>query len=68
MEKYRIQRRAVGPAYTADAMKDYEVNIDSILKKDIAIMHQRAGKSIDVDLFMNCFASGKALLKYSVLC
>jgi hypothetical protein len=59
MEKYRIQRRAVGPAYTAEAMKDYEANIDSILLKDIDIMHQRAGKSADMDLFLNCFASGK---------
>lgn len=59
MEKYRAQRRAVGPAYTAEAVKEYEENIDGILEKNIGIMHERAGQSVDIDLFLNMFASGQ---------
>ncbi|KAH8748691.1 cytochrome P450 [Hyaloscypha sp. PMI_1271] len=57
MEKYRIQRRVVGPAYTADAMKDLEPNLDQILKKDIGIMKERAGQVVDLDLFLNLLTS-----------
>jgi hypothetical protein len=56
--KYRIQRRAIGPAYTVDAVKDYEKLLGSILKKHIEIMVQQAGKSYDVDKFFNFFTSG----------
>ncbi|KAF4633223.1 hypothetical protein G7Y89_g4902 [Cudoniella acicularis] len=56
MEKYRMQRRAIEPAYTADAVKDYEENLDEILTKDIRIMHERAGRSVDLDMFLNMFA------------
>jgi hypothetical protein len=59
MEKYRIQRRAMGPAYSVDAVKDYEKGLDSILAKNIAIMAERAGKSYDLDKFLNFFASGQ---------
>ncbi|KAH6669246.1 benzoate 4-monooxygenase cytochrome P450 [Halenospora varia] len=57
MEKYRMQRRAIGPAYTADAVKDYEENLNEILKKDIQIMHDRAGQTTDLDLFLNTLTS-----------
>ncbi|KAH8679978.1 cytochrome P450 [Tricladium varicosporioides] len=57
MEKYRMQRRAIGPAYTADAVKDYEENINKILKKDIQIMCDRAGRTTDLDLFLNTLTS-----------
>lgn len=59
MEKYRIQRRATGPAYTENAMKDFEPNIDTALKRGIDNMHKRAGESVDLDIFFNFFASGK---------
>lgn len=58
MEKYRIQRRLMGPAYTADFMKDVEDKIDDVLIKDITFMHERAGQEVDLDLFFNRFASG----------
>lgn len=54
MEKYRIQRRAVGPAYSAEAMKDLEPSIDFIMEKNIEIMRKRAGKPIDIDLSATC--------------
>jgi hypothetical protein len=62
MEKYRVQRRLIGPAYTADAMKDLEPNLDTILIKNIKLMRARAGQSVDVDIFFNMFASGESLL------
>jgi hypothetical protein len=45
MEKYRIQRRVTGQAYTENAMKDVEVNMNSILEKNIGIMRGREGQS-----------------------
>ena len=68
MEKYRVQRRLTGPAYTADSMKDLEPNLDKILSKDIRIMRDRAGQSIDVDIFFNMFASGKFRLYIMLQC
>ena len=59
MEKYRIQRRATGPAYTADSMKDLEDNLDKILEKNIKFMRSRPNQPVDVDIFFNYFASGK---------
>jgi hypothetical protein len=58
MEKYRLQRRLVGPAYTADSMKDLEENMDQILANNVETMRKRAGQIVDVDLFFNKFASG----------
>ncbi|KAE8451021.1 hypothetical protein EG329_004693 [Mollisiaceae sp. DMI_Dod_QoI] len=57
MEKYRTQRRAVGPAYAEAAMKDLEPQIDAILEKNVNNMRERAGQSVDLDLFFNMFAS-----------
>ncbi|KAE9368510.1 cytochrome P450 [Stipitochalara longipes BDJ] len=55
LEKLRIQRRAVGPAYTAEAMKDLEHDIDFIMKKNIKLMRERSGESVDIDIFCNMF-------------
>lgn len=70
IEKYRAQRRAVGPAYSEAAMKDLEPLIDTILEKDIGIMRQRAGQPVDLDLFFNMISSGKVpfLLAHSNPC
>ncbi len=62
MEKYRTQRRAVGPAYAEAAMKDLEPQIDAILEKNVNNMRERAGQSVDLDLFFNMFASGRYLV------
>ena len=62
LEKYRIQRRLIGPALTADAIKPLERNIGDILVKDIAVMHARAGEEVDVDFFFNSLASGRVPL------
>jgi hypothetical protein len=59
VEKYRTQRRAVGPAYSEAAMKDLEPLIDAILEKDIGIMRERSGQPVDLDLFFNMIGSGK---------
>ncbi|RDW84948.1 hypothetical protein BP6252_02538 [Coleophoma cylindrospora] len=55
MDKYRTQRRLIGPAYTADAMKDLEGNLNAILERNIAIMRERDGMNVDVDDFFNLF-------------
>ena len=59
MEKYRLQRRLVGPAYSIDSIKDLEHNLDKILEKDIDIMHERSGQPTDIDIFFNYFTSGE---------
>lgn len=58
MEKYRRQRRLIGPAYTADYMRSVEDKLDEILVKDVALMHERASEDVDADLFFNRLASG----------
>lgn len=59
MEKYRIQRRATGPAYTENSMKDVEGSLNTILEKNIKIMRGREGQSTNVDIFFNFFALGE---------
>lgn len=63
MEKYRRQRRLIGPAYTAEYMKNIEDKLDEALTTDVAVMHERAGEVVDVDLFFNRLASGNTSLK-----
>lgn len=58
MDKYKIQRRLIGGAYSATYMKDVEGNLDKILERNITSMAQRAGLSVNVDLFFDLFASG----------
>ncbi|EPE24579.1 Cytochrome P450 [Glarea lozoyensis ATCC 20868] len=57
MEKYRLQRRNLGPAYTVDAVKDYEENLDSILEQNINTMREQSGTAYDLDNFLNFFTS-----------
>ena len=61
MEKYRLQRRLVGPAYSVDSIKDLKPNLDKILEKNIDIMRDRSGQPIDIDIFFNYFTSGGCL-------
>lgn len=59
MEKYRVQRRALGPAYAEAFMKYLEPKMDEILSKNIRLMRERSGQVVDLDIFFNYFASGK---------
>jgi hypothetical protein len=59
MEKYRVQRRVTGPAYTENSMKDVEGTMNTILEKNINIMREREGQSTNVDIFFNFFALGE---------
>jgi hypothetical protein len=59
MDKYRLQRRLVGPTYASSSAKDYEMALDKTIIEDIGIMHEIAGKPEDVDLWFNYFALGK---------
>jgi hypothetical protein len=58
LEKYRTQRRAIGPAYSAESMKDLEPKIDFIFEKNFKFMRERAGKPIDIDIFCNMLVLG----------
>lgn len=58
MEKYKIQRRLIGGAYSASFMKDVEYNLDKILERNITSMAHRSGLSVNIDLFFDYFASG----------
>ncbi len=53
MDKYRLQRRLIGRAYTANFMQEIEGNLDKILAKNIDIMTQRACHIEDVDYIAN---------------
>ena len=67
--KIRIQRRAVGPAYTAEAMRDLEPSFDFIMEKNLKLMKERSGEAVDIDIFCNMFILGKPKLifRYSLL-
>ena len=60
MEKYRVQRRFIGPIYSAASMKDHEGALDEIIKHNMSIMKDRAGMPFSVDIWMNMLALGKA--------
>ena len=60
MDKYRIQRRFIGPIYSAASMKDHERAWDEIINHNVSIMKERAGISVSIDIWMNMFALGKA--------
>ena len=62
LEKYRLQRRLIGPVYTPDSVKDLEEPLDAILTKNVNLMKARASQSVDMDLFFNKFLAGKYLL------
>ena len=59
MEKYRLQRRLMGPTYSSGQVKDYEAALDKAVSDDVAIMHEIAGKPESVDLWFNYFALGR---------
>lgn len=44
-------------------MKDLEPQLDAILEKNIGIMKERAGQSVDLDLFFNMLSSGTYFLQ-----
>ncbi|PMD38159.1 cytochrome P450 [Hyaloscypha variabilis F] len=55
LEKIRVQRRAVGPAYTAEAMKDHEHTMNFVMGKHVKLMRERSGEAVDIDIFCNMF-------------
>jgi len=58
LDKYRLHRRLLGPAYTPAAMSQMESNMDEIILAQIDIMKQRAGIIVDFELFFSKFISG----------
>jgi hypothetical protein len=58
MDKYRLQRRLLGPAYSFGQVKDYESGIDKTVTDNVATMRETAGKSECVNNWFNFFALG----------
>jgi hypothetical protein len=58
MEKYRLQRKLIAGAYSPAFIRKVEGNLDNILGKNVDVMAQRTGTSVNVDTFFELFASG----------
>lgn len=61
MDKYRIQRRLIGPVYAVSSIKDVEPALDSILTEIVASMDRWAGKTVDLDTWSHMLAIGENL-------
>lgn len=58
LNKYRLQRRLIGPAYTAGAIKQMETSMDDLIKSQIGIMTERAGMVVDIESLFHKFITG----------
>jgi cytochrome P450 len=56
MDKYRHQRRLIGPCFTTDAIKRRETLLDRPLRKFVLKMEEMGGKPIDLVKWMNILA------------
>jgi hypothetical protein len=60
INKYRVQRRLIGPIYSANSMKDFEDLVHTILKKDIQKMHEMPKKVSDIDMLCSKLSLGES--------
>jgi len=60
MEKYRLQRRIVGPAYSPNSVKDLEPLLDAQLSKHMTIMHEKSNKTVDINLWCSKISLGES--------
>ena len=56
IEKYRFQRRLVGPLFTPHAVKNYEALLDRPIQKFVARMKELTGQPLDAVKWMNILA------------
>ena len=54
----------MGPAYTAEAMRDLEPSVDFMVEKNLKIMKERSGEAVDIDIFRNMFILGEPKLNF----
>jgi len=59
MEKYRLQRRIVGLAYSPNSVKDLELILDAQLTKHMRIMHENPNKCADINLWSSKISLGE---------
>jgi len=59
LNKYRLQRKLIGPAYTSTVMKQIESEIDGIILAQIKVMKERANRAVDIELLFTKFISGE---------
>jgi len=65
MQKYRLQKKTVGPAYAPEFVKELEPLIDTILKRNVLTMMEMVEKNgllaeeqgVNIDTFFNFFTS-----------
>lgn len=62
ISKHKLQRRQIGPMYTASSIADLEESLDSILIKNLINMHHGSGCVVDLDSWCHMAALGKAIL------
>ncbi len=67
MHKYRLQRRQIGPIYTALSIADLEESIDSAIIENLTHMRQTAGTIVDLDTWCHMFTLGNHDLLSSYL-
>lgn len=66
MEKYKLQRRIIGSAYSASFMQEVEPNLDRIMETNIKSMIDREGLSVNIDTFFNYWSSGEFASPFAV--
>lgn len=53
MERYRLQRRLIGPLYSIHNIQRYESAIDGVLSKVVAQLHDLQGAQVDLKMWMH---------------
>lgn len=67
-DRYRLQRRLVGPVYRLDSVKKYEDAVDGVLERVIARIRSLNGAEVDLKEWMHIIAVeclGAAVLSWS---
>ncbi len=58
MDKYHLQRRLIGPTYSAQQVKEYEGLLDKAVQGNVSIMREIEGSPKNVDIWFNLFVGG----------
>lgn len=58
INKYRLQRRQIGPIYSASSIAELDRPIDETLIKIMASMRQEAGSVVNLDIWCHMFGLG----------
>ncbi|ROT39091.1 cytochrome P450 76C2 [Sodiomyces alkalinus F11] len=56
IDRYRLQRRLVGPLYRMDSVQKYEDAVDGVLERVVARIHSLDGAEVDLKEWMHIIA------------